>query len=145
MKKKINIDKLEVGMYMEADLRDAAKGKGAIPNSKKNVLLPGSGMLITSESQIRRLKEAGLGDITIDTSKGKDSAGGTPISAPAPIVMPRAPRKNPLPEGRTAEYKDEIKKARATKTVVTSSKKPSTQPRSVAQWTAKSSTRAPSS
>jgi hypothetical protein len=60
VKKKINIDKLEVGMYMEADVRDAAKGKGAIPNSKKNVLLLGSGMLITSENQIRRLKGRAL-------------------------------------------------------------------------------------
>jgi putative nucleotidyltransferase with HDIG domain len=32
--------------------------------------------------------------------------------------MPREPRKKPLAEGRTAEYKDEIKKTRATKTVV---------------------------
>ena len=118
LKKKINIDALQVGMYMEADVRDAAKGKGATPNSKNNVLLLGSGMLITSENQIRRLKEAGLNDVTIDTTKGKDSADGTPVSAPKPIEMPREPRKKPLPEGRTVEYKDEIKKARATKQVV---------------------------
>ena len=88
-------------MYMEADVRDASKGKGATPNSKNKVLLAGSGMLITSENQIRRLKEAGLNDVTIDTTKGKDSAGGTPVSAPKPIAMPREPRKKPLPEGRT--------------------------------------------
>ena len=117
VKKKINIEKLEVGMFMEADVRDAAKGKDATSNSKKNVLLLGAGMLITSDSQIRRLKEAGLNDVIIDTAKGKDSAGGTPVSE-TPIAVPREPRKKPLPEGRTTEYKDEIKKARATKTVV---------------------------
>ena len=118
MKKKINIDKLVVGMFMEADVRDAARGKGAIPNSKKNVLLLGAGMLITSENQIRRLKEAGLNDVVIDTTKGKDTAGGTPVGPTKPIAMPREARKKPLPKGRTVEYKEELKKARATKQVV---------------------------
>jgi putative nucleotidyltransferase with HDIG domain len=116
--KKITIDNLQVGMYMEADVRDSSKGKGATPGSKNKVPLAGSGMLITSENQIRRLNEAGLNEVTIDSSKGKDTAGGTPVAAPAPVVMPREPRKKPLPEGRTVEYKDELQKARATKTVV---------------------------
>ncbi len=79
-KKKISIDSLQVGMFMEADVKEGAKG-----SSSKNVLLLGKGMLITTENQIRRLKEAGLNDVTIDTSKGKDIAGGTVVAAPVKI------------------------------------------------------------
>ena len=75
MKKKIGIDQLEVGMYMEAGVEESV-AKGA---SKQNVLLLGKGVLITSANQIRRLKAAGLGDVTIDTTKGKDSDGGTDV------------------------------------------------------------------
>ena len=56
-KKKISIDQLQVGMFMEADVRDAAKGGKS--SGKKKVLLLGKGMLITADNQIRRLKEAG--------------------------------------------------------------------------------------
>ncbi len=108
--KKIDIDQLQVGMYMEADVKEGAKG-GA---SKKGVLLLGKGVLITTENQIRRLKAAGLGEVTIDTTKGKDVPGGRPV---APVAVPQPPRERrakPLPEGRTVPYKDEIKMARKT-------------------------------
>jgi hypothetical protein len=59
-KKKISIDKIEIGMLIEADVRGAVGGKGATPASGKNVLLLGKGMLIISQNQVRRLKEAGL-------------------------------------------------------------------------------------
>lgn len=83
-KKKISIDNIEIGMFIEADVRDAAKGKGATASSGKNVLLLGKGMLVTSQNQVRRLKEAGLNEVTIDTTKGKDSAGGKVQQAPPP-------------------------------------------------------------
>lgn len=114
MKKKISIDQLEVGMFMEADVKESAGGKGS---SKKNVLLLGKGMLITSKNQIKRLMSAGLENVTIDTSKGKDTVGGTPVGGPV-IQMPREKRTKPLPEGRTVSYRDELKKARATRGVV---------------------------
>ncbi len=108
-KKKISIDSIEVGMFIEADVRDAAKGKGATPASGKNVLLLGKGMLVTSQNQVRRLKEAGLNEVTIDTSKGKDSAAGR-VQA-APVVMKEVKKAVP-PAGRQTFYKDEIKVAR---------------------------------
>ena len=114
MKKKISIDQLGVGMYMEADVKEAAKGKAA---GSKNVLLLGKGMLVTSENQIRRLKEAGLSEVTIDTTKGADATGGTPVAQPV-VRMPRQPREKPLPPGRKVAYRDELKKARATRGVV---------------------------
>lgn len=108
-KKTISIDKIEIGMFIEADVRDAAKGKGAAPSSGKNVLLLGKGMLVTSQNQVKRLKEAGLNEVTIDTTKGKDSAGGR-LQA-APVVMKEVKKAVP-PAGRKAFYKDEINVAR---------------------------------
>ena len=120
MKKKIGIDLLKVGMFMEADVRDAAKGGGKVPSSAKNVLLLGKGMLITSENQIRRLKEAGLGDLTIDTAKGIDvEGGGGEAIVAAPALVQREKRRKALPKGREVPYKDEIKVARKTKAAVT--------------------------
>ncbi|MDA0748395.1 MAG: DUF3391 domain-containing protein [bacterium] len=107
-KKKIGIDQLQVGMFMEADVRDAAKGGPAA--GKKNVLLLGKGMLITSDNQIRRLKEAGLKNVTIDTSKGKDLPGGGQVVAPPPVV--KEIKKAKPPAGRKTFFKDEIKVAR---------------------------------
>ncbi|MDA0747352.1 MAG: HD-GYP domain-containing protein [bacterium] len=114
MKKKINIDQLQVGMYMEADVKESAQGAGS-----KNVLLLGKGVLIASDNQIRRLKAAGLENVTIDTTKGKDLPGGEVI---APVVIPqpqRERREKALPEGRNVPYRDELKMARKTKAVVT--------------------------
>ena len=116
MKKAIGIDQLEVGMYMEADVKEGAQG-GA---SNKNVLLLGKGVLITSANQIRRLKAAGLENVTIDTTKGKDvpGGGGEPV---APVIVPptqREPRKKGLAPGRKVEYKEEMKMARKTKAAV---------------------------
>jgi putative nucleotidyltransferase with HDIG domain len=108
-KKKISIDKIEIGMFIEADVRDAVKGKGATPSSGKNVLLLGKGMLVTSQNQVKRLKEAGLNEVTIDTSKGKDSAGGR-VQA-APVVIKEVKKAKP-PAGRKAFFKDEINVAR---------------------------------
>ncbi len=101
-KKKISLSQLQVGMFMEADVKEST-------GENKNVLLMGKGMLITSENQIRRLQEVGLKDVTIDTSKGKDVAGGTVVDAPAAVKM--APAAKP-PAGRKAFFKDEIKVAR---------------------------------
>ncbi len=103
-KKKISLDKLEVGMFMEADIKEGAGG-----SSKKNVLLLGKGMLVTSGNQIRRLKEAGLKEVTIDTSKGKDTAGGQMV---APPVQIKEVKKAKPPAGRQAFFKDEIKVAK---------------------------------
>lgn len=108
-KKKISIDNIEVGMFIEADVRDAAKGKGVTPASGKNVLLLGKGMLVTSENQVKRLKEAGLNEVTIDTSKGKDSASGR-VQA-APVVIKEVKKATP-PAGRKAFFKDEVQVAR---------------------------------
>ncbi len=84
MKKKISLSKLQVGMYMEVDVKDSTGGN-------KKVLLLGKGILLTSENQIRRLQEAGLKEVVIDTSKGKDVAGGKQVDAPAPVIkMPQA-------------------------------------------------------
>jgi putative nucleotidyltransferase with HDIG domain len=113
MKKKIDIDQLEVGMYMEADVKESAKRA-----SSQNVLLLGKGVLITSPNQIRRLKAAGLGEVTIDTTKGKDIDGGTVIPQ---VVVPQPARERrgkPLPKGREIPYRDELKVARATKAAV---------------------------
>ena len=108
-KKKISIDSIEIGMFIEADVRDAVGGKGAAPSSSKNVLLLGKGMLVTSQNQVRRLKEAGLNEVTIDTSKGKDSAGGR-VQA-APVQMKEKPKARP-PGGRKTFFKDEVQVAR---------------------------------
>ena len=119
MKKKIGIDQLEVGMYMEAGVEESV-AKGA---SKQNVLLLGKGVLITSANQIRRLKAAGLGDVTIDTTKGKDSDGGTDVPQ---VVVPQpkeSAEESPLPKGREVAYKDELKAARKTKAAVTAALK----------------------
>jgi len=104
-KKRISIDDLEIGMFMEADVRESAKG-----SATKNVLLLGKGMLITSETQVRRLRDAGLENVTIDTSKGKDLPGGEVVAAPAP--QKREPRKAKPPPGREVVFKDEIQRAR---------------------------------
>ena len=75
-------------MFMEAVVKEGAKGG----SGKNNVLLAGKGFLITSENQIKRLRAAGMQNVTIDTSKGKDSGSAVAIQAPKPIVMPREPR-----------------------------------------------------
>ena len=108
-KKKISIDKIEVGMFIEADVRDAVKGKGATPSYGKNVLLLGKGTLVTSQNQVRRLKEAGLNEVTIDTSKGKDSAGGRVEQGP--VKMKEKPKAKP-PGGRKTFFRDEVQVAR---------------------------------
>ena len=95
MMKKIGIDQLEVGMYLEASVKESV-AKGA---SKQNVLLLGKGVLITSANQIRRLKAAGLGDVTIDNTKGKDSDGGTDVPQ---VVVPQpkeSAEESPPPQG----------------------------------------------
>jgi len=102
-KKKVSIDSLEVGMYMEADVQDG------VGSSRENVLLLGKGMLVTSANQIRRLKEAGLDEVTIDTSKGKDVPGGQVMAGPVKVRM----SKKAMPAGgRKTFFKDEIKMAR---------------------------------
>lgn len=108
-KKKISIDNIEIGMFIEADVRDAAKGKGITAGSGKNVLLLGKGMLVTSQNQVRRLKEAGLKEVTIDTTKGKDSAGGR--IQQGPVKMKETVKVKP-PGGRKTFFKDEIKVAK---------------------------------
>ena len=116
MKREIDIDQLQVGMFMEADVREAA---GKITGSAKNVLLLGKGVLITSENQIRRLVDAGLDQVTIDTTKGKDIEGGEPVPTLVAPTERRERKTQKLPEGRTVAYRDEIKVARKTKAVVT--------------------------
>ncbi len=110
MKRKIDIDQLQVGMFMEADVREAAEKK--LTGSAKNVLLLGKGVLITSENQIRRLVDAGLDQVTIDTTKGKDIEGGEAVPTLAVPPERRERKTQKLPEGRTVSYRDEIKVAR---------------------------------
>ncbi len=105
-KKKISLSQLQVGMFMEMDVKAAA-------GANKNVLLLGKGILITSETQIRRLQEAGLKDVIIDTSKGKDVAGGSVVNAPAPAL--KASSITRPPAGRKTFFKDEIQVARKIK------------------------------
>ena len=116
-KKKINIDQLKVGMYMEADVKEGAKG------SSNNVKLLGKGVLITSENQIRRLKAAGLENVTIDTSKGGDAAGGEVLNKPLAVPQERTAKKKPLPPGRKVEYREALKMAKKTKAAVGSALK----------------------
>ena len=92
MKKKIDIGSLQIGMYLEADVKESAKEKA---EKKSNALLLGKGVLVTSETQIRRLKEAGMTEVTIDTSKGKDAAGGVSVE-PVKSELPREKREKPL-------------------------------------------------
>jgi len=101
MKKRIRITQLEVGMFVDAD-EGAGAGKRALKER-----------LITNEEQIKQLRAAGLSRVTIDTERGK----GLP---PKPVV-PKAvqePRAKSLPAGRKVAYRDELKKARATRTAV---------------------------
>jgi len=116
-KKKININQLKVGMYMEADVKEGAKG------SKSNVKLLGKGVLITSENQIRRLKAAGLENVTIDTAKGEDAAGGEVLNKPLAVPQERKSKKKPLPPGRSVEYREALKMAKKTKAAVGSALK----------------------
>lgn len=114
MKKKIDIDQLKVGMYMEVDVKEAAKG-----SATKNVKLLGKGVLITSVNQIRRLKEAGLENVTIDTTKGADLDGGQAMpQLPTEAPKQREPKKKPLPPGRKVEYREALKAAKKTKAAV---------------------------
>ena len=114
MKKKININQLTVGMYMEVDVKEAAKG-----SATQNVKLLGKGVLITSENQIRRIKEAGLANVTIDTTKGADLVGGEVIpQGPLEPAKQREPKKKPLPPGRKVEYREALKMAKQTKSAV---------------------------
>jgi hypothetical protein len=118
-KKKINIDQLKVGMYMEADIQESVKG-----SSNKNLKLLGKGVLITSANQIRRIKEAGLANVTIDTSKGTDTEGGEVITQPnLETPKQREHKKKPLPPGRKTEYREALKIAKKTKSAVTNALK----------------------
>lgn len=119
MKKKIDIDQLKVGMYMEVDVKEAAKG-----SATKNVKLLGKGVLITSVNQIRRLKEAGLENVTIDTTKGADLDGGQAMpQLPTEAPKQREPKKKPLPPGRKVEYREALKAAKKTKAAVSNALK----------------------
>lgn len=103
---------------MEADIKEAVKG-----SSSTNLKLLGKGVLITSENQIRRIKEAGLANITIDTAKGTDIAGGQVISQ-GPIEAPKQrDKKKPLPPGRKTEYREALKIAKKTKAAVSNALK----------------------
>ena len=104
MKKRIDLSQLKVGMYMEVDVKEST-------GASKSVLLLGKGVLIASENQIRRLQEAGLRQVVIDTSKGLDVEGGTQVDAPAPSA-PRTPEFKEPPPGRKEHFRDEIKIAR---------------------------------
>ena len=100
-------------MYIAGAVSESVKGA-----AKKSVLLLGSGMQVASQKQIRRLKEAGLDEVTIDTEKGIDVLGG---GSGAPITIPKLPRERrakPLPPGREASYREELKKARTARTAV---------------------------
>jgi len=116
--KKISVGQLKIGMYMEADVQEGVKG-----SSSKNVKLVGKGFLITSENQIRRIKEAGMATVTIDTSKGADAAGGEVLNKPLAVPQERKPKKKPLPPGRKVEYREALKMAKKTKAVVGSALK----------------------
>jgi HD-GYP domain-containing protein (c-di-GMP phosphodiesterase class II) len=86
------------------------------------VKLLGKGVLITSANQIRRIREAGSENVTIDTSKGADSEGGEVI-APLEAPKQREAKKKPLPPGRKTEYREALKIAKQTKAAVTNALK----------------------
>lgn len=69
--------------------------------------------LITNEEQIKQLRAAGLSSVTIDTERGRDLP-------PKPVVPKavREPSTKSLPTGRKVAYRDELKKARVTRTAV---------------------------
>ena len=113
MKKAIRIHQLRVGMYIAGAVKENIKGV-----SKKSVLLLGSGMQVTSENQIRRLKESGLDQVTIDTERGIDVSGDTHVGQIAPPRPHRERRTKRLPPGRQVPYREELKQARKTREVV---------------------------
>ena len=107
MRRQINIDELRVGMHLEANIRETSEG-----SANPQVLLLARGVLLSSEKQIQRLRKAGLVDVTIDTSKGKDIPGGRPKTPAMVRQQPRELRLPRPPPGRRVHYMKELKKAR---------------------------------
>ena len=63
--KKIDIGKLKVGMSISHPIYVESKGK--------NILLMAENTLIANDTQIRRLLDAGITSVEIDTDKGTDT------------------------------------------------------------------------
>ena len=118
------MDHLNVGMFLEAEAvsetRDgqeqnflSAKNAVSTGASSKRARLTGrmhekigqdGGLLITSEQQVKSLRQTGLSMVTIDTDKGKD--------LPEDVKPLTDPSRRPPPEGRLVHFDEEIERAK---------------------------------
>ena len=137
MKKLISMDHLNVGMFLEAEAVSETKdgqeqnflsAKNAVSTgaSSKRARLTGrmhekidqdGGLLITSENQVKSLRQTGLSMVTIDTDKGND--------LPEDVKPLTDPSRKPPPEGRLVHYDEEIEKAKEIRSETTDTLKTS--------------------
>jgi len=137
MKKLISMDHLNVGMFLEAEaVSETKEGQEQNFLSAKNAVSTGSsskrarltgrmhekidqdgGLLITSENQVKSLRQTGLSMVTIDTDKGND--------LPEDVKPLTDPNRRPPPEGRLVHYDEEIEKAKEIRSETTDTLKSS--------------------
>ena len=131
------MDHLNVGMFLEAEAVSETKdgqeqnflsAKNAVSTgaSSKRARLTGrmhekidqdGGLLITSENQVKSLRQTGLSMVTIDTDKGND--------LPEDVKPLTDPSRKPPPEGRLVHYDEEIEKAKEVRSETTDTLKTS--------------------
>jgi len=131
------MDHLNVGMFLEAEAVSETKdgqeqnflsAKNAVSTgaSSKRARLTGrmhekidqdGGLLITSENQVKSLRQTGLSMVTIDTDKGND--------LPEDVKPLTDPSRKPPPEGRLVHYDEEIEKAKEIRSETTDTLKTS--------------------
>ena len=124
MKKLISAKDLKPGMFLEADVvkeyrngeeqsfltaREAFstgdKSKRARLTGRMNARVEkDGGILITSDSQVKSLRQTGLSMITINSEKGDD--------LPGSIKPLTDPNRTPPPEGRLVHFDEEIERAK---------------------------------
>jgi putative nucleotidyltransferase with HDIG domain len=137
MKKLISMDHLNIGMFLEAEAVAETKdgqeqnflsAKNAVSTgaSSKRARLTGrmhekidqdGGLLITSENQVKSLRQTGLSMVTIDTDKGND--------LPEDVKPLTDPSRRPPPEGRLVHYDEEIERAKEIRSETTDTLKTS--------------------
>ena len=123
MKKRISIDNLTPGMFLEADVvveeRDGeeyrflqARDGLSTGGLSKRARLTGrmhekieaeGGITVSSEGLVERLRQTGLTMVSIDTQKGDD--------LPEDVKPLTDPNRKPPPEGRLVHYDEEIERA----------------------------------
>lgn len=104
MLKKIAVDQLRTGMYLHK-----------LGGSWLKHPFWRSAFLLESQDDLRSVRESGIGEVWIDTAKGKDvEVGAAAGSAPAETVEEAAPPPPPvaLPRHRPASFEEELERAR---------------------------------